>query len=271
MDDPTRRFSDRVADYVRFRPGYPTDVVRYLAQACGLLPDWVVADIGAGPGNLARLFLDHGNHVVAVEPNAEMRAGGDQLLGRRPGFRSTDGRAEATTLPTGSVDLVAAGQAFHWFDQAAARTEFARILRPPGWAALVWNERRTSGAPFLEAYERLLLAFGTDYAAVRHQDTAGDAAIAAFFAPAGYAEARFDHRQEFDLEGLTGRLLSSSCAPRAGQPGHEAMLAELAEIFDRHQEHGRVVFPYDTRVYVGRLRPEGADDRGRQEAARSAP
>ncbi len=256
MDDPTRRFSDRVADYVRYRPGYPPAVIDFLVATCGLAPGWVVADIGAGPGNLARLFLDNGNEVIAVEPNAAMREAGASLLGGHPRFRGIDGRAEATGLPDRSVDLVAAGQAFHWFDQASAKTEFARILRPPGWVALVWNERRTVGTAFLEAYERLLLTHGTDYAAVRHQDTADDAAIAAFFGPTGHTETRFDHAQSFDLDGLTGRLRSSSYAPRAGQPGHDAMLADLAEIFARHQRDGRIVFSYDTRVYLGRLLPE---------------
>jgi SAM-dependent methyltransferase len=258
MADPTRRFSDRVADYVRFRPGYPPAVVDLLMTACGLTPAWIVADIGAGPGNLSRLFLDHGNPVVAVEPNREMREAGERLLGAHPRFRAVAGRAEVTGLPNRSVDLVVAGQAFHWFDRAAAKAEFARILQPPGRTVLVWNERRTGGTPFLEAYERLLLAHGTDYAAVRHQDVADDVAIAAFFAPAGFEKSRFDNLQTFDLAGLTGRLLSSSYAPQAGQPGHAAMLADLAEIFARHQENGRIAFPYDTTVYVGRLLPEGA-------------
>lgn len=255
MTDPTARFSDRVADYVRYRPGYPPAVVAYLAHACGLTPEWVVADVGAGPGNLARGFLDNGNRVLAIEPNPAMREAGERLLGDRPGFRSIDGRAEATGLADAGVDLVAAGQAFHWFDKQAARTEFARVLRRPGWVALVWNERHPYGTPFLEAYEALLFAHGTDYAAVRHQDAASEEVLAAFFAPGGYAVARFDYVQRFDLPGLTGRLLSSSYAPQRGQPGHEPMLAELARIFDRCQVGGLVEFPYDTTVHVGRVLP----------------
>lgn len=253
MTDPTGRFSDRVADYVRYRPGYPPEVFGFLAEACGLAAGWTVADVGAGPGNLARGFLDLGATVLAVEPNGPMREAGEALLGDRPGFAAVDGAAEATGLPDRSVDLVAAGQAFHWFDHAAARAEFARILRPPGWVALVWNGRQPAGSPFLEAYEALLLAFGTDYAAVRHQDAANEDVIAAFFAPGGYTRAVFANRQRFDLAGLTGRLRSSSYAPPPGDPRHAPMLARLGDIFDRCQEDGTVAVPYDTTVYVGRL------------------
>ena len=80
MRDPTRRFSDRVDDYVRYRPSYPAAVVDLLRRECGLTPAWVVADVGSGPGNLTRLFLDNGNTVFGVEPNREMREAGERLL-----------------------------------------------------------------------------------------------------------------------------------------------------------------------------------------------
>ena len=115
------------------------------------------------------MFLDNGNRVVGVEPNREMREAGERLLRAYPTFTSVAGTAEATTLTDAGVDLVAAGQAFHWFDQARATKEFARILRPPRWVALVRNKRRVDSIPFLRAYERLLLAYGADYAQLRRQ------------------------------------------------------------------------------------------------------
>ena len=253
MSDPTQRFSSRVEDYIRYRPSYPSAIVELLRRECGLTPRWTVADVGSGPGNLSRLFLENGNRVLAVEPNREMREAGERFLGGHPGFESVEGAAEATGLPEGSVDLVVAGQAFHWFDGDRARREFRRILRPPRWVALVWNERRVAGAPFLEAYERLLEAHGTDYAEVRHRDAADTRALEAFFGPGGYVTASFENAQVFDLDGLRGRLLSSSYAPLAGQPGHEEMLAGLRAVFTEHQEGGTVAFEYDTRVYYGRI------------------
>jgi SAM-dependent methyltransferase len=253
MDDPTRRFSSRVDTYVRYRPSYPPAVIDLLQTDCGLTEDWVVADVGSGPGNLTRLFLDHGNPVYGVEPNLEMRAAGERLLGAHPRFHSVDGAAEATTLAPASVDLVTAGQAFHWFDRVRARIEFARILRPAGWVALIWNERRTTGTPFLEAYERMLVTYGTDYAKVQHQDAADATALDAFFGAGAYRVATFGNQQDFDLTSLRGRLLSSSYAPEPRQPGHEAMLDELDRIFAATQTNGSVAFTYDTKVYYGRL------------------
>src|SRR5262249_32515602 len=117
----------------------------------------------------AEIFLRHGHTVFGVEPNAEMRRAAEQHLHSFPAFRSIDGRAEQTTLSAASVDLVAAAQAFHWFEPHLARGEFLRILRPPGWVALIWNDRRTE-SPFEQAYEQLLRQFGTDYDQVIHRN-----------------------------------------------------------------------------------------------------
>ncbi len=255
MTDPRRRFSGRVADYVRWRPGYPPGLVPLLRERTGLQPGWVVADVGAGTGLSAEPFLAHGNRVVAVEPNAEMRAAAVAWLGPRPGFHAVAGSAEATGLAEASVDLVVAGQAFHWFEPVRARDELARILRPPRWTALFWNTRHTGGTPFLDAYESLLLRHGTDYQEVRHdRDRSG--ALEAFFS-AGYERHVLPNEQALDLEGLQGRLLSSSYTPPAGNPRRGPLLEEAAAIFAEHACADRVRLQYDTEVYLGRLPPFG--------------
>ncbi len=223
-----------------------------LERECGLTPRWVIADLGSGTGILAELFLKHGNRVLGVEPNREMRDAGERLLADYPGFVSVDARAEATTLPEASVDLVSAGQAFHWFDRSAARREFARILRPGGWVVLIWNVRRKTATPFLRAYERLLLAYSIDYQAVDHSNVT-DEVIAEFFRPGSFTLRSFENRQVFDYEGLEGRLMSSSYVPEPGHPNHAPMLAELRAIFAAHQQDGTVSFDHDTRVHFGRL------------------
>jgi SAM-dependent methyltransferase len=168
-----------------------------------------------------------------------------------------DGRAEATGLERGQVDVIVVGQAFHWFDAARTREEFRRILKPDGRVALVWNIRRVDGGPFLRDYEAFLRKWGTDYQEVsgRYQD---EAALQAFFGPGGWGTRRFDYRQAFDLAGLRGRLLSSSYTPAEGDPRREPMLAALPELFDRHQAGGKVAFEYDTYVHYGRLTAAGA-------------
>ncbi len=251
--DPTRRFSDRVANYIAYRPSYPAGVLDVLVQGCGLTPEWKAADLGSGPGALTRLFLDHGCRVWGVEPNKAMREAAEELLHDYPRFTSVDGRAEKTTLGAESVDLVVAGQAFHWFDRAATRDECRRILKAPRWAALVWNDRRLDSTPFLIDYEGLLQRYGTDYAAVNNKATVDDDALTAFFGPAGYKEAVLDNAQILDFPALRGRLLSSSYTPQDGQTGHDEMLYTLHDIFNAHQADGAVSFDYDTRIFYGRL------------------
>lgn len=250
--DATTRFSDRVADYVRYRPDYPAALLAWLQGEQGITPAWRVADIGAGTGISSKLFLDAGHAVIAVEPNAAMRDAMLAWLGSNPHFRAVDGRADATGLPAGSVDLVTAAQAFHWFDPAAARAEFRRILRPHGLAAIWWNSRRLSGTAFLEGYEALLQRYGTDYARVAER-YADDASMRARFGDGLRGSARFAHSQQLDFAGLRGRLLSSSYAPRAGHPQHGPMLDALRQLFDRCQRDGRVSFDYDTRIFAGEL------------------
>ena len=247
----TARFSDRVEDYVRYRPGYSPEVLDLLRAECELQPSHIVADIASGTGMFTRLLLENGNSVFAVEPNTEMREMGVRQLESYNRLVSVAGTAEETTLGSASVDFVTSAQAAHWFDLPRARAEFARILRPEGWCVLIWNERRTETTPFLLDYEQLLLTYGTDYKEVRHERTT--AIIHEFFAPALADERVFDLRQQFDFEGVAGRLLSSSYAPLEGHPSHAPMMQELQRIFRAHASDGKVEFEYNTRVYYGHL------------------
>ncbi|MFL6256517.1 MAG: class I SAM-dependent methyltransferase, partial [Pyrinomonadaceae bacterium] len=232
--DHTGRFSTRVADYVKYRPGYPTAVLRLLEAECGLESTSSVADVGSGTGILSELFLKNGNRVYGVEPNREMREAGERLLASYPDFVSVEGQAEATTLDNASVDFVTAGQAFHWFDPPHARREFMRILRQGGWVVLVWNDRRTGGTPFLEEYERLLLEYGTGYKEVSVK-YAEESMLAALYGPSEMRTTTFDNEQVFDFDGLRGRLTSSSYTPEPGHPNFEPLMRELEALFRRHE------------------------------------
>jgi SAM-dependent methyltransferase len=248
---PTARFSDRVENYVRYRPGYPPEVLDLLRTECGLQASHLVADIASGTGVFTRPLLENGNSVFAVEPNTEMREAGVHELESYPRLVSVAGTAEETTLRSASVDFVSAAQAAHWFDLPRARAEFVRILRPEGWCVLIWNERRTATTPFLRDYEQLLLTYGTDYKEVRHERTT--ALIHKFFAPKLCQERVFSLCQQFDYEGTAGRLLSSSYVPLEGHPTHAPMMRELERIFRAHALDDKVGFEYDTRVYYGHL------------------
>jgi SAM-dependent methyltransferase len=251
MLDPTKRFSNRVDNYAKYRPTYPPDIVGLLEAECGLTPESVIADLGSGTGILSELFLKHGNHVFGVEPNREMRAAGDKLLAKYPKFSSIDATAEATTLSNASVDFITAGQAFHWFDRENARPEFERILKPNGWVVLMWNGFRVETSPLNKAYHQLVLKYGTDYQEVRREVVGCE--VESFYAPRECKCARFEFQQVFDFEGLKGRLLSSSYAPEPDHPGYEPMLRELQAIFHTNQKDGKVIFHYETELYYGQL------------------
>ncbi|MDY6942953.1 MAG: class I SAM-dependent methyltransferase [Pseudomonadota bacterium] len=249
--DPKVRFSDRVENYRHYRPHYPAEVLEILRQRTGLAPESVIADVGSGTGISAELFLRAGHAVWAVEPNEPMRRAAEEALSSWPGFHSIAAQAEATTLPNHSVNYVVAAQAFHWFEAAAARQEFKRILTPHGWVVLLWNTRSGAVTPFLTDYEQLLRRFGTDYHKVRRRNV-DDAVIEAFF-PQGFERHQLANQQVFDFEALKGRVLSSSYVPTEGDPRFEPMLAELKALFNRHQHGGRVTFLYDTELYFGTI------------------
>ncbi len=251
MSSSTERFTSRVETYAKYRPGYPAEVIEVLRSECGLTPGLIVADVGSGTGILSELLLKNGNTVIGVEPNEAMRGAAESLLRRYSKFQSVNGSAEDTTLPNASVNLITAGQAFHWFDATAAREEFVRILKPGGFVALIWNDRRLDATAFLRDYESLLREYGTDYAKVQEFDPRDQ--IGRFFAPQSFTHREFPNREEFDFEGFKGRVLSASYTPEPGNPKFEPMIKALQDLFDSCEENGSVAFEYDTRVFYGQL------------------
>lgn len=249
--DSIRRFTDRVTDYIRCRPGYPEALHDTIVEAARLSPSSVIADIGSGTGMSAAAFLRRGFTVFAVEPNDAMRRSAEDQFRADPLFHSIKGQAEDTTLPSASVDLISAGQAFHWFDPARARSEFQRVLRANGHVALFWNERSAEADAFAGEYETLLQTFGTDYDRTQHRNIGIDR-IETFFG-GDFQTFTFPNEQVLDFEGLRGRLLSASYAPAPGHPQYEPMLAKLRALFDEYQKDGYIRLGYETKLYLGTL------------------
>jgi SAM-dependent methyltransferase len=260
ISDAKQRFSNRVDDYVRYRPTYPHSVLDLLEKDCGLTPNSVIADIGSGTGISAQLFLANGNVVYGVEPNADMRVAGEEFLKTYPKFHSVTGSAETATLPDHIADFIVAGQAFHWFDTEPTRKEFQRILKPSGWVVLIWNERKLDGTTFLLEYENLLRTYGTDYDAVaaRYPQNRG---VEEFFISKNYHKKAIPNEQQLDLNALRGRLMSSSYAPVKDHENYEPMMTDLARIFSAHEHQGHVRFEYETRIFYGRVADFAKEDR----------
>jgi SAM-dependent methyltransferase len=247
MTDTVERFSNRVANYVKYRPDYPREIIGYLAANCGLTKNSIVADVGCGPGQSSRMFLENGNRVIGVEPNEAMRAAAKEILGGFVNFTVVDGTSESTTLDDASVNFVVAAQAFHWFEPDKTRSEFRRILKPGGRIVLIWNERQLDTTPFLIEYEQLLLKYATDYTKVRHENV--DALRLGGFFQGNYGSAVFENVQVHDFEGIKGRMFSSSYMPSETDAGAEQLTGELRQLFAKHAENGKIRVIYDTRVY----------------------
>lgn len=250
--DAKQRFSNRVADYARYRPSYPVAMLDLLRAECGLHTEHAIADIGSGTGLLSELFLKNGHRVFGVEPNKEMREGGEEYLQSYSGFTSVNGSAEATTLPNASVDFVTAGQAFHWFEPAAASREFSRILKPSGWVVIAWNDRRMEEKQLTQEYEQLLERFAIDYKRVKDSYPEMHH-LRSFFGGDAFASRDLPNAQVLEWEGLRGRLRSSSFAPTEDHPNYAPMMKELERLFHAHEEQGRVQMEYWTRIYFGKL------------------
>ena len=247
MSDTITRFSNRVANYVKYRPGYPREVLELFKTEMELTQESVIADVGSGTGLSARLFLENGNTVYGVEPNLSMREAAREYLRDFPNFIDHDGTAEETKLPVKSVDFVIAAQAFHWFDAAKTRNEFLRILRPSGYIALLWNERQLDTTQFLRGYEKLLLKYATDYQNVRHENI--DQEKLMDFFQSDFSRATFENIQVFDFDGIRGRLLSASYMPAEDDPRFPSIEKELRELFATHAENDKIKVFYDTNIY----------------------
>ena len=251
--DPKKRFSSRVERYIKYRPGYPQGVINFLRERKIFFTNCVIADIGSGTGILSELFLKEGNLVYGVEPNINMREAGEKLLSKYSNFVSIDGSAETTTLKSNNIDIITAGQAFHWFDLEKTRLEFLRILKPDGWVVLIWNRRKNKTNEFLKEYEKFLLNYGSDYKAIEKSKLDFDKFYGRNKSDIKYKKTKFDNFQIFDYSGLEGRLLSTSYIPLDDHPKHNDMLLDLKRLFKKYQENGLIRFEYDTEVIYGQL------------------
>lgn len=239
---PTTRFSNRATEYATHRPSYPVPAIDAILAGLGEPSKLAAADIGAGTGISSRLLADRGVHVTGVEPNAPMRSGAEA----HERVRFIDATAETTTLADSSCDLVLCAQAFHWFDHPRAFAEFARILKPGARLAIVWNSRDKSD-PFTAGYSRLMVeAAQGDPAGEREMD-ARTAQGAGDFSP--FEKRSFRYSQELTEQGLVGRAMSASYAPKEGTV-YEKLARELRAQHGRFARNGIVALAYSTDVFL---------------------
>lgn len=246
----TERFSNRVDNYVLYRPHYPDAIIPFLTERIELNPQWVVADIGSGTGISSELFLKNGNRVFGVEPNKEMRQAAEKLFLNEKNFISINATAEDTSLEDHCIDLILAGQAFHWFDLQKTKSEFQRIGKKDSYIALLWNDRKEN-SKFQQLYNEMLKMYAPTYKGVCERNV-NVKAIKQFFLPHHCHVKEFPNSQSFDFQGLVGRLLSCSYAPLEGEPTYNSIMTRLREIFDQCNVNGKVIFEYTCKIYYGK-------------------
>jgi ubiquinone/menaquinone biosynthesis C-methylase UbiE len=255
----TERFSGRVPAYAAHRPRFPQGILAFLRQHNALRENAVVADIGAGTGMLAELFLEAGHRVIAVEPNDEMLEACRELTVRCPALELVKGTAEATTLPEASVDLIVVGRAMHWFDWLQAQREFQRILRRHGWVLVATNGHRDSGSAVSEQLADIFHRWRTDSAEADSRRDFNER-LPAFLDVASWHRTILRHAMKMDFATLLGYAESLSAIPRPGEQGYEEMVTELREVFGVYQREGLLETPLGCELFLGRLREHYAAD-----------
>ena len=248
MSKPTERFSDRISNYVKYRPSYPPELVDTLIAECHLNSRSTIADVGSGTGIFSRLMLDKDCYVSGVEPNKNMRESAEQQFTGYHKFSSIDGQSERTGLDDASIDLITAAQSFHWFETGDTRLEFNRILKPGGHVALIWNQRKID-QPFQIEYDRMLRKFAPDYGTVNHMNISSED-IQDFFSPNKVVKFEFENSQVFDLAGFLGRMQSSSYTPKTGTRAHARLIRAAEELFNRYQSRETISFDYNSVFYL---------------------
>ena len=250
-EDPTP-YQGRAEYYGRARPTYPNLVITHLEEAGFLQRGMEIADIGAGTGKLSRLFLKAGYSIAAVEPEVDMREVAQRDLASYPDFHLYPGSSRAIPLLDQSVDLIAVGQAFHWFEQSSAKREFLRVLRHPKKLVTVDNRTVSGLETFWGTLREFLRAFIIDIPISSPYKGDRDAGRAEFFFR--HKLVTFPNNQILDFEGLKERVLSISNKPLSSHSMHEPLMDALRQYFDSHQQNGTVTLEYETRVFYGELR-----------------
>lgn len=247
--NPKARFSNLADNYAKYRPDYPKEIIKFLTSTIGLSKRHIIADIGSGTGISAKLFLDNGNEVYGIEPNAEMRGTGEKCLSNYTNFYSLDASSENTKLEAESIDIITSGQAFHWFEPEETRKEFLRILKPNGFVVIFNNRRKLSDTPFMNEYSELI----KKYCEKEHKNLL-NTDLPYFFELRTIHKEVFPNPQIFNLERLIGDLVSYSYMPHEGDPGFDDMISEFEILFEKYSNNGMLTFEYETALYYCKMK-----------------
>jgi ubiquinone/menaquinone biosynthesis C-methylase UbiE len=239
-DVAARGFEAGASAYEAARPGYPDEAMELLRSEVGIGPGCRVLDLAAGTGKLTRRLVELGADVVAVEPVTAMRA---QLHAVLPEVEVLDGLGESIPVPDGSFEVVTVAQAFHWFDAPAALAEIARVLRPSGRLALLWNERDERVA-WVAEMSRTIHWHERTVSRYQHVDWAAVVAASGRFGP--LEETTVAWAQPMTRALLADRVRSISYIATMPAAQRERLAADVVNLVVRREEP--FPLPYVCRV-----------------------
>jgi len=249
--DSKEKFSNKVDNYKKYRPGYPTEFIDYIVNEVGLL-DSIVADVGAGTGKLTKLLAPHVKKIYAVEPNDNMRSACVEYCSMFDNFIAVDGSAEQTNLPEKSVHFITVAQAFHWFERDKTKLEFQRILKAKGKVILVWNSR-VADDPFIKENYELFKRVCPEFKGFSAGMGTDPDEYADFFKNGNCDYRVFDNDMQLTLDEYIGRHLSASYAPDENDENYTEFVDRLNRLFDKYNVNGKVFMPVKTHSYVGEM------------------
>ena len=258
--DTIQRFSQKVDGYTRYRWDYAEEAIRAVIAECRISSKSVIADIGSGTGILTRHFVDRVGSVVAVEPSLEMRAiAAEQDAGR---YQILHGFAEATTLPSSSVDMITVGRALHWFQPDSTRAEFCRILKPSGWMAVFsveWTDQE-----LCKALKILRTAENGWDAEADHRALTKPVPLGFYFGHETFRNLRFPHVGRETWDDFLGRISSFSAAPGPDHPMRPKFVDVLYQLFAAWAHEGNITVHRATGVAFGHLQPSAREEIGHE-------
>lgn len=246
-----KKFDSKGEVYVKARPDYPEALFWYLMSERIIDKNVIVADIGSGTGIFTRQISPFVKTVYAIEPNYDMRSKAETIFGSDGKIISIDATAEDTSLFDDSVDLITVAQAFHWFDRVKFKNECKRILKKNGNIVLVWNDRDTSSEVIQDNFA-VNKRFCPDFKGSSNGLSFEKEAFADFF-DGDFDVIEFENSLVYDVDTFIKRNLSSSYAPKSSDDNYEEYVNEIKEVFERHSVDGKVIYPYVTKCYIGKI------------------
>ena len=238
------KFTGKADVYDKFRPSYPDKLIDWLYEKTGAKS---VADIGAGTGIFTQCLSSKPWKITAVEPNPDMLEILFQNIGKGSALEIVNASAENTGIPAGTIDLVTAAQAFHWFDKEKFKAECQRIFSEKGRLAVAWNNHAPSD--IMSERNRIF----DKYCGMSNSVAGGVTQVDLKVYFSRMEVLHLENNMNMNEEQFIGYSLSHSYSIKADNANYEKFVDELKNVFMKFNHNGIVEIPQETECYFGQF------------------